>query len=114
MKHVKLILLALTAMLFLGIGNVNAQVSSSVVITTITEGKKITLQVVDDQNNVTIEKFKHSEESPEQVFLKIEMDKWIKKGYNISQSYGYSVVTSGNSTITLNTRYETIILSKTE
>lgn len=113
MKNVKLMFLTITAMLFLGMENVNAQNPSSVIITTIIEGKKITLQVVDDQNNITVEKFKYSDETPEQAFLKIEMDKWVKKGYNISQSYGYAV-TSGNNTLIVSIRYETIILSKDE
>lgn len=110
MKNVKLILLALTAILFLGIGNVNAQEKSTVMITTvITSGRDITLQVVDDQNNTTTEKFKFSKESSEQAVLKIEMDKWIKKGYEIKQSYGYAFPLGAG-----HIRYETIILSKEE
>ncbi len=113
MKNVKSTLLIVATMLFLGIGSVSAQNYSSVIITTITLGKGITLQVVDDQNNTTIQKFKHSDEMPEQAILKIEMDKWIKNGYIISESYGYSS-TAGNSSAMSGTRYETIILSKKE
>lgn len=116
MKKVKLILLAVIAMLFLGIGNVSAQEKSTVIITTVSSGREITLQVVDDQDNTTSQMFKFSKEKPEQAILKIEMDKWIKKGYEIKQSYGYtqsySLVSSSGQI--LSTRYETVILSKTE
>ncbi len=100
-------------MLFLGMGEVNAQESSSVMITTYIAGRKITLQVVDDQNNTTVENFKYSEEIPEQAILKMEMDKWVKKGYNITQSYGYAA-TSGAGGAVSSARYETIILTKQE
>lgn len=114
MKNVKLMLLAVTAMLFLGMGNVSAQEQhSSVIITTITFGREISLQVVDDQNNTTTEKFKFSTDNPEQAVLKGEMDKWIKKGYSISQAYGYTAPTGGGGAI-VNTRYETVILLKKE
>jgi len=107
MKNVKLIVLTVSASLFLGIGNLNAQEKSTVIITTITSGSQITLQVVDDQNNTTSQKLKFSVEKPEQACLKVEMDNWIKKGYEIKQSYGYaSPVGAGNI------RYDTIILSK--
>lgn len=110
MKNVKLILLALTAILFWGVGNASAQEKSTVIITTVTSGREITLQVVDDQDNTTSQMFKFSKEKPEQAILKIEMDKWIKKGYEIKQSYGYasSLGTAGSI------RYESIILSKEE
>ena len=110
MKNVKLILVAIVAMLFLGMGNVSAQEKSTVIITTVTSGREITLQVVDDQDNTTSQMFKFSKEKPEQAILKIEMDKWIKKGYEIKQSYGYAspLGTAGNI------RYESIILSKEE
>lgn len=110
MKKVKLMLLAVTAMLLVGLGNVNAQASSSVMITTIVSGREITLQVVDEQNNTTSEKSKFTLEKPEQVVLKVEMDKWLKKGYSLSQSYGYVATTTG----TVHTRYETVILTKKE
>lgn len=105
MKNVKLILLTVTAVLFMGTVNVNAQEKSTVIITTVTVGREITLQTVDDQNNTTSQILKFSTDKPEQVYLKIEMDKWIKKGYEIKQSYGYA-----NSGM----RSETIILSKDE
>jgi len=107
MKSLKLIFLTLTTIVFFGMGNVNAQEKSTVIITTITSGNQITLQVVDDQNNTTSQKLRFSAEKPEQACLKVEMDNWIKKGYEIKQSYGYaSPVGAGNI------RYETIILSK--
>lgn len=110
MKNVKWILVAVVAILFFGMSNVSAQEESTVMITTITSGRQITLQVVDDQNNTISEKLNFSKDIPEQAILKIEMDKWIKKGYEIKQSYGYasSIGTTGNI------RYETIILSKDE
>ncbi len=108
MKNVKLILIAVVTMLFLGMENVNAQNNSTVMITTVTSGRQITLQVVDDQNNTTSEMLSFRKDKPEQAILKVEMDKWIGKGYEIKQSYGYaaSIGTTGNI------RYETIILSK--
>jgi hypothetical protein len=112
MKNVKLILLVVTAMLFLGMSNVNAQESSSVMITTITTGRQITLQVVDDQNTTISQEYKFSKNNPEQAILKIEMDKWIKNGYSLSQSYGYVAVYPG--TVNIATRYETVILTKKE
>lgn len=110
MKNVKLILLALTAILFLGVGNASAQEKSTVMITTVTSGREITLQIVDNQDNTTSQMFKFSKDKPEQAILKIEMDKWIKRGYEIKQSYGYAspIGTTGNI------RYETVILSKDE
>jgi len=110
MKNVKLIVLTVSAVLFLGVGSLNAQEKSTVMITTITTGREITLQVIDDQNKLTTEKFKFSIENPEQFILKVEMDKWLKMDYNIAQTYGYSSTTGVSSNIS--TRYETIILSK--
>ncbi len=110
MKNTKLILLAVTAILFLGIGNVSAQQKSTVIITTITSGREITLQVVDDQDNTTSQVVKFSKDKPEQAYLKIEMDKWLNKGYSLSQSYGYASPLGGAGSI----RYETVILSKDE
>lgn len=110
MRKLKLIFMALTATLFLGIGSVSAQEKSTVVITTVTSGKEITLQVVDDQDNTTVQALKFSNDKPEQAILKVEMDKWIKKGYEIKQSYGYAVSIGVAGSI----RYETIILSKKE
>jgi hypothetical protein len=116
MKKLKLIMLAVTAMLFLGMGSVSAQEKSTVIITTVTSGREITLQVVDDQDNTTSQMFKFSKDKPEQAILKTEMDKWIQKGYEIKQSYGYSqsYMQQNSSGTILNTRYETIILFKKE
>ena len=107
MKNLKLISLTISAILFIGVGNVNAQESSSVIITTVTSGREITLQVVDDQNNTTSQKMKFSIEKPEQAILKTEMDKWLKEGYELKQSYGYATPIGAG-----NIRYETIILLK--
>lgn len=110
MKKVRLILVAVVAILFLGMGNVSAQEKSTVIITTVSSGREITLQVVDNQDNTTSQLLRFSKDKPEQAYLKIEMDKWIKKGYEITQSYGYAspIGTAGNI------RYETVILFKEE
>ena len=89
-----------------------AQESSSVMITMIMSGRSITIQVVDDQNNVSNTDFKFSKDQPEQAILKAEMDKWIKSGYHLSQSYGYVQSNSTVNNQNINTRYETLILTK--
>lgn len=106
-------LVFLISSLLLGIGNLTAQKSSSVMITTITFGKQITVQVVDNENKTTSEDDRVSPEKPEQAYLKMEMDKWIDKGYKINQSYAYSA-SSGSSPYISNIRYETVILTKEE
>lgn len=111
MKKISLItLLALSTISFQS----KAQESSSVMITVITYGKEITLQVIDDQNKVSNEELKFSKDKPEQAILKSEMDKWIKKGYQLSQSYGYvqSGLYMNSSGQISSTRYETLILTK--
>lgn len=109
----KLSLIALLALSTLVSFQSKAQESSSVMITMISSGKEITLQVVDDQNNVSSTGFKFSKDKPEQTILKAEMDNWIKKGYHLSQSYGYVQSNSLiNNSQVLSTRYETLILTK--
>jgi len=109
MKNVKLMLLTIVTIIYFGAGHLNAQESKSVMITTVTSGWSVFVQVIDNQDNVTIDKIKLSESNPEQLVLKKEMDKWINLGYSLSQSYGY-VHSNGN----VSTRYETIILTAGE
>lgn len=116
MKNVRLMLLTVTAMLLLGMGTVNAQEASTVMITTSTYGKKITLEVVDESNNTVIEEFKMTKEKSDRTYLKIEMDKWIKKGYVLSQAYGYGYaeLSGGGSMPSVTNRYDIVILIKKE
>ncbi len=106
MKNVKLTLLTIVTIMCFGASQLSAQETKTVMITTVTSGWEITLQVIDDQNNTTFEKSRFGKTSPEQLVLKKEMDKWISLGYKLSQSYGYAYST-GN----VSTRYETIILT---
>ena len=113
MKNIRLILLLTVPIMLVGIGNGYAQTSSSVIITVSNNMRKIDLQVIDNDNNVSHQEYKMSSETPVQLYLKQEMDKWIKEGYSISESYGY-VLSTPSGSLASHDRYETVILTKKE
>jgi hypothetical protein len=110
MTKIKLVLLTMCSVLFLGVGNGYAQ-SSSVVITVTLELRKISVQVIDAENKITRQEFKNSEETPPQLYLKQEMDKWILAGYNVTDSYGFGVSSQAGATA-VHQYIETVILTK--
>lgn len=90
MKNVKLMLLTITTMLFLGMGNVNAQESKiqSVIISIFIEGayhSKYTVEVVKPDYSIESKEYT-SKENNTHVILKQELDKWLEQGYRIVES----------------------------
>lgn len=89
MKNVKLILLAVTAMLFLGMGNVSAQENKvqSVIISVFAQGvshNKYTVEVVKPDYSVELKEYTTKDNI--HVALKKELDKWLEQGYQIMES----------------------------
>lgn len=84
MKNVKLMLLAVIAMLLLGMVNVSAQVSS-VMVSGHVEGKSFSISVI-HPNYEDIEKKYNGKEKSFHVALKEELDKWLQQGYEIIDS----------------------------
>jgi len=102
MNNVKLV--ALIAMLFLGVGNVNAQERSTVLIRMQYMGEtsyRITT-VEPDYTKSELTSSRKGEQEDSDIILKKELDKWIQSGYKI--------VSSTNSRTTVGTTIEIIYL----
>lgn len=118
MKNVKLMLLAVTAMLFLGIENVNAQETVYIEVWETTTNKKDSKIIVisgdDTIETIPIDPFKFlikENETTNGVYVKKEIDKWVKKNFEIKSSFTRTIINAagiGTGSVT------TIILSKDE
>lgn len=86
MKNVKLIFLAVTAMLFFGIGNVNAQEKSTVLIKARVIGEYAYVINTVKPDYTTYELKNQTKDENALVALKRELDKWISEGYIIVNS----------------------------
>lgn len=106
MKNVKLIMVVVTTMLFLGLSRVNAQ-GKSVMIRAEFQSNLYNIMVVSPNSQVVENKAKKITQAEFLIVLKQEIDKWLAEGYKIAQSYGYSLGTTGMM-------YEIIILTKEE
>lgn len=84
MKNLKLMLLSVTALLFLGMGAVNAQ-TSSVMVSGYVEGKPFSVSVVHPDYEKTEKKY-DGKDKDFHVVLKEELDKWLRQGYEIIDS----------------------------
>ncbi len=91
MKNAKLILLAVTAILFLGVGNVSAQENTSkMVIIRVIEGSgaKTGLVTIDSEGKISkiaLEKGHDSDISANNgVLIQKELERWKQEGYQIS------------------------------
>jgi len=100
MKNVKLILLAVTAMLFLGVENVNAQEKNSVLIQYYilgirTKSPSYIIQTVQpDYTTYQLSTKEHGGEALTE--LKKEIDKWLNQGYSITESTPFYQGTDGS------------------
>lgn len=84
MKNIKLIVLTTMTMLFLGIGNVNAQQSVLIKGTLYAKYTKIITVLPDYQ--VIESEIGNVGEKEFLVSLKKELDKWISEGYIVTES----------------------------
>ena len=109
MKNVKLIFLAVTATLFLGIGNVSAQKSETVIIKVyeFIASSNSKIMVIDPKGVVVETELKKMLTNGEQniILMQKEIDKWKNEGFTID---GISGGTASTGLVT------TIILSKNE
>lgn len=86
MKDVKLILVAVMAMLFFGIGNVNAQEKSTVLIKARVIGEYAYVINTVKPDYTTYELKNQTKDENALVALKRELDKWILEGYTLVNS----------------------------
>lgn len=95
MKNVKLILLAVTAMLFLGMGNVSAQEKSTVIITGKTDviGSRYEIEIIKPDYEVE-KKISKSKEDNFFASMKKEADFWLGQGYKLIEATSSTVGTS--------------------
>lgn len=88
MKNLKLTLVIVVSMLFLGIDNVNAQEKSVLIKGSISVyNAKIT--IIQPDNQILMQEYRKKEHPEESYFLlqlKTEMDKWLKQGYTLTES----------------------------
>ena len=86
MKNVILVVLAIMTMLFLGMGNVNAQEKSSVIITgrTFTGGRTYRIEIVKPNYEVEVRELNFKEDNFFS-FMKKEMDHWISQNYMLKE-----------------------------
>lgn len=87
MKKVRLILLAVVAMLFLDIGNVSAQ-EKSVLIRGYFSPYEYKISTIQPDYEVSVNEIKRAKNSTEEDFLilvKKELDKWLIQGYVITE-----------------------------
>jgi hypothetical protein len=113
MKKLKLIMLTITAMLFLGIGSVSAQEKEPLtVIIRVTEESRgrpaiITTDMEGKVTNIALEKGWKDESGNNAALIQKEINKWKEKGYKITHLS--STYFGDASTVALRT---TIILEK--
>lgn len=100
MKKVRLVLVAVTAMLFLGVGSVNAQEKNSVLIQYYimgirTKNPSYIIQTVQpDYTTYQLSTKEHGGEALAE--LKKELDKWLNQGYSITESTIFYEGTDGS------------------
>jgi hypothetical protein len=115
MKNVKLILLAVTTMLFFGMESVNAQEKSSeIVIIRVIETSSVKMPpcitTTDSEGKVTkieLEKGWRDELTNNQIHIQNELKKWKLNGYEITH-----LSTSGSSSGDVPISFTTIVLEK--
>lgn len=84
MKKVKLMLLALVAMLFLGMGNVIAQEKSTVIITGYTYNNQTKYKIEIVKSNYEVEKKDNKvNDANFYVLMKKEVDYWLGQNYKL-------------------------------
>ncbi len=95
MKNTKLMLLAVTAMLFLGIGNASAQQKSTVIITGKTDlvGSRYEIEIIKSDYEVE-KKISKSKEDNFFASMKKEADFWLDQGYKLIEATSSTVGTS--------------------
>lgn len=95
MKKLKLIMLAVTAMLFLGMGSVSAQEKSTVIITGKTDlvGSRYEIEIINPYYEVE-KKISKSKEDNFFASMKKEADFWLDQGYKLIEATSSTVGTS--------------------
>lgn len=95
MKNVKLILLAATAILFLGMGNVRAQQKLTVIVTGKTDivGSRYEIEIINPYYEVE-KKISKSKEDNFFASMKKEADFWLDQGYKLIEATSSAVGTS--------------------
>ncbi len=99
MKNVKLILLAVTAILFLGMGNVRAQEKSTVLIKAYIVGEYAYVINTVKPDYTSYELKSKTKDENALVALKKELDKWILEGYILMNSTVSRSLSNANETI---------------
>ena len=100
MKKLKLIMLAVTAMLFLGTGNVNAQIKSTVMIIGKTDniGSRYEIEVIKPDYEVE-KRISKSKEDNFFASMKKEVDFWLDQGYKLIEATSSTVGTSSEKVL---------------
>ena len=92
MKNVKLILLAVLAMLFLGMGNVSAQEKSTVIITGHTYSNETKYKIETVKPDYEVEKKESSiKETNFFALMKKEVDYWLNQNYKLVEATSNSL-----------------------
>lgn len=89
MKKVRLILVAVVAILFMGVGNVSAQESKSVLIKAELNGIDYNVTTIQSNYEINVIKDKREKTFTDTDFLllvKKEIDKYLNQGYVLSES----------------------------
>lgn len=93
MKNVKLMLLAVIAMLFLGMNNVSAQEKSTVMISGYTYGVKYRIEII--KPDYGIEQKEHAKDDNILVSIKKEIDYWLNQDYKLVEATSNSLSSTG-------------------
>lgn len=94
MKKLKLIMLAVTAMLFLGMGSVSAQEKSTVIISYYPYGSvKYRIEIIKPNYEVEYKEIAKGENGL--VFTKKEIDYWLNQNYKLSEATTNALPSTG-------------------